>query len=197
MVSAWTSRRAGNPVTVPLDGHFELIAPPGAGKGVCLEIPNLCLGLQNVSVLSIDPSGQNAAVCAEARRRMGQEVICLNPYGMHTGIYPDLKSAGFNPLVGISSRSPVFYQDCAAVGEALIVIEGKDPHWTTSARGLVVGLIMYEILRADRERRDPLLENIYAMLCEPEAKDDDNIANGGLALPCGAGNRRCQSLTES
>ena len=179
------SRRAGNPVTVPLDGHFELIAPPGAGKGVCLEIPNLCLGLQNVSVLSIDPSGQNAAVCAEARRRMGQEVICLNPYGMHTGIYPDLKSAGFNPLVGISSRSPVFYQDCAAVGEALIVIEGKDPHWTTSARGLVVGLIMYEILRADRERRDPLLENIYAMLCEPEAKDDDNIVTAGLRFHAG------------
>ena len=149
-------RNTGNPVTVPLDGHFELIAPPGAGKGVCLEIPNLCLGLQNVSVLSIDPSGQNAAVCAEARRRMGQEVVCLNPFGMHTGIYPDLKSAGFNPLAGISSRSQIFYQDCAAIGEALIIIEGKDPHWSASARGLITGLIMWEILKAELyERRVP------------------------------------------
>jgi hypothetical protein len=37
-----------------LNGHFELIAPPGSGKGDCLEIPNLCLGLRDVSVLSID-----------------------------------------------------------------------------------------------------------------------------------------------
>jgi type IV secretion system protein VirD4 len=178
-------RKTGDPVTMGLDGHFELIAPPGAGKGVCLEIPNLCLGLQDVSVLSIDPSGQNAAVCAKARRNMGQEVVCLNPYGMHTGIYPDLKSAGFNPLVGISSRSPVFYQDCAAVGEALIMIEGKDPHWTTSARGLVVGLTMWEVLKAERAGRDPLLENVYAMLCQPQAKDDDGLLTAGLRFHAG------------
>jgi type IV secretion system protein VirD4 len=174
-------RNTGNPVTVPLDGHFELIAPPGAGKGVSLEIPNLCLGLQNVSVLSIDPSGQNAAVCAEARRRMGQEVVCLNPFGMHTGIYPDLKSAGYNPLAGISSRSPFFYQDCAAVGEALVIIEGKDPHWSASARGLISGLIMWEILKAELyERRVPLLENVRAMLCEPQQEDEDGRLTAGL-----------------
>jgi type IV secretion system protein VirD4 len=174
--------RTGNPVTVPLDGHFELIAPPGSGKGVCLEIPNLCLGLQNVSVLSIDPSGQNAAVCAEARRRMGHEVVCLNPYGMHTGIYPDLVSAGYNPLAGISSRSRIFYQECAAVGEALILLDGKDPHWTTSARGLITGLIMWEILKAESyERRDPLLENLRTMLCEPREEDDDGVLTAGLS----------------
>jgi type IV secretion system protein VirD4 len=174
-------RRTGNAVTCPLDGHFELIAPPGAGKGACLEIPNLCLGLQNVSVLSIDPSGQNAAVCADARRRMGHDVVCLNPYGMHTGIYPDLKSAGFNPLAGISCRARVFYQDCAAVSEALIMIEGKDPHWSTSARGLITGLIMWEILKAELyEHRAPLLENIRAMLCQPLEKDDEGILTAGL-----------------
>jgi type IV secretion system protein VirD4 len=173
-------RQTGNPVTMPLDGHFGLIAPPGAGKGVSLEIPNLCLGLQNVSVLSIDPSGQNAAVCAEARRRMGQQVVCLNPFGMHTGIYPDLQSAGCNPLAGISSQSRFFYQECAAVGEALIVIEGKDPHWSSSARGLMTGLIMWEVLKAERERRAPLLESIRTMLCDPEAKDGDGILTAGL-----------------
>src|SRR5271154_7154474 len=101
----------GGPVTCPLDGHFELIAPPGSGKGVCLEIPNLLTGLRNVSVLSVDPSGQNAAVCAEARRRMGQLVQCLNPLGMHVRRYPDLQSVGCNPLAGISSRSRLFYQE--------------------------------------------------------------------------------------
>jgi type IV secretion system protein VirD4 len=144
-------RRKGKPVTCPLDGHFELVAPPGAGKGVSLEIPNLLLGLRNVSVLSIDPSGQNAAVCAEARRRMGQDVVCLNPLGMHVERYPDLESAGCNPLAGISSKSRFFYQECAAVADALIVIPEKgEPHWSQSARGLLTGLIMWEILKAER-----------------------------------------------
>jgi type IV secretion system protein VirD4 len=166
-------RNTGRPVVCPLDGHFELIAPPGSGKGVSLEIPNLLLGLENVSVLSIDPSGQNAAVCAEARRRMGQHVVCLNPFGVHVARYPDLASAGCNPLAGISSRSPLFYQEGAAVGDALIVIEGKDPHWTQSARGLITGIVMWEILKAEYERRAPLLENIRSMLCEPETYDPD------------------------
>jgi type IV secretion system protein VirD4 len=175
-------RRTGNAVTCPLDGHFELIAPPGAGKGACLEIPNLCLGLQDVSVLSIDPSGQNAAVCAEARRGMGHDVLCLNPFGMHTEIYPDLKSAGLNPLAGISHRNERrFYEDCAAVADALIVIEGKDPHWSTSARGLITGLIMWEVLKAELyEHRAPLLEEVRRMLCEPLEKDDEGILTAGL-----------------
>jgi type IV secretion system protein VirD4 len=201
----WLPRGRGNPVTMPLDGHFELIAPPGSGKGVCLEIPNLCLGLQNVSVLSIDPSGQNAAVCADARRKMGQEVICLNPLGMHVEIYPDLKSVGFNPLAGISCRSKFFYEDCGAIGEALIMIEGKDPHWSLSARGLMTGLIMWEILKAEYEQRDPLLQNVYMMLCEPREENEDGELTAGLPyhakVAIESGNRQiaalCGRYTES
>ena len=169
----WRDRRAGRPVTCDLNGHFELLAPTGSGKGVGLEIPNLLMGLRTVSVLSIDPSGQNAAVCAAARRDVGHEVLCLNPFGMHVQRYPDLESAGCNPLVGISSRSRLFYQECAAVGEALIKLEGKDPHWPESARGLIIGLIMWEIVKAERERRAPLLENVRTMLCEPDAEDEN------------------------
>jgi type IV secretion system protein VirD4 len=173
-------RAAGRPVTCDLDGHFELLAPTGSGKGVGLEIPNLLMGLRTVSVLSIDPSGQNAAVCAAARREMGHQVLCLNPFGLHVGRYPDLQSAGCNPLTGISSRSRLFYQQCAAIGEALIKLEGKDPHWPESARGLITGLIMWEVLKAEIERRAPLLENVRAMLCEPEAKDDQGRLRAGL-----------------
>ncbi|MBV8092692.1 MAG: type IV secretory system conjugative DNA transfer family protein, partial [Acetobacteraceae bacterium] len=90
-------RPTGRRVPCPLDGHFLLLAPTGSGKGVGLEIPNLLTGLRGVSVLNIDPSGQNAAVCAEARRKMGHDVICLNPHGLHVRRYPDLTSAGCNP----------------------------------------------------------------------------------------------------
>lgn len=121
--------------------------------------------------MSIDPSGQNAAVCAEARRRAGYRVLCLNPLGQHVERYPDLLSVGCNPLANIDPRDRLFFQHCQAVADALIRIDSKDPHWTESARGLITGIIMWEVVKAWRERRAPLLENIRAMLCEPEARD--------------------------
>ena len=175
--------RAGELVTFDpeRDGHFLLLAPPGSGKGVSLEIPNLLLEMRDCSVLSIDPSGQNAAVCAEARRRIGNDVLCLNPYGLHVGRYGDLQSVGFNPLAGIDPRSRLFLQDCQAVGEALIKLDGNSqPHFPQSARGLVTGLIMWEVLKSFRERRAPLLENVRSMLCEPEAKDGEGLLTAGL-----------------
>jgi type IV secretion system protein VirD4 len=171
----WKHERAGKPVTFDFEkqGHFALFAPPGSGKGAALEIPALCLGLRDCSVFSVDPSGQNAAVCAEARRRIGNDVLCLNPFGLHVGRYPDLQSCGFNPVVGIDPRSFTFLQSCQAVGEALIKLEGKEPHWPQSARGLITGIIMWEVVKAFREGRAPLLENVRAMLCEPQRRDPD------------------------
>jgi type IV secretory pathway TraG/TraD family ATPase VirD4 len=101
-------------------------------------------------VLSIDPSGQNAAVCSEARRCAAKnDVQCLNPLGLHAGRYPDLESVGCNPLANIDPRSPLFFQECAAVGEALIKLEGDAQiHFPQSARGLVTGLVMWEVLKA-------------------------------------------------
>jgi type IV secretion system protein VirD4 len=148
----WQSGKLGEPVEVELESNLEIIAPPGAGKGATLEMVNLLAGLRgSCSVLSVDPSGQNAAVCAEARRTEAKnEVLCLNPFGLHVGLYPDLASVGCNPLANIDPNSDLFFQECQAVGDALIRIEGKDPHWTESARGLITGIIMWEVLKASR-----------------------------------------------
>jgi len=142
----------GAPVVCDLESNCEIIAPPGAGKGACLEIPNLLLGLRgNVSNISLDPSGQNAAVCAEARRSAAHnEVLCLNPFGLHVERYPDLASVGCNPLANIDPHSTLFFQECQAVADALIKIDSKDPHWTESARGLITGIVMWEVLKASR-----------------------------------------------
>jgi type IV secretion system protein VirD4 len=144
-----TTGRKGAPVTVELESNLELVAPPGSGKGASLEMVNLLIGLMGCSVVSIDPSGQNAAVCAEARRQAGNDVQCLNPFGLHVGQYSDLISVGCNPLANIDPRSRTFYQECAAVGEALIKLEGDSQvHFPQSARGLVTGLVMWEVLKA-------------------------------------------------
>ena len=66
----------------------------------------------------------------------------LNPFDVL-----GLGSAGFNPLALLDPKSPNFYDDAAALGEALIRIEGKDPHWGESAQGLLVALIMWEKLK--------------------------------------------------
>jgi hypothetical protein len=78
------------------------------------------------------------------------------------------------------STRPARKQECAAIGETLIKLEEKDQHWSASARGLISGLVMWEMVKAERERRAPLLENVRTMLCEPEAVDDEGRLIAGL-----------------
>src|SRR4051794_38516409 len=93
--------KVGERATFDMSSHVTMIAPTGTSKGVSLEIPNLLLGFRNSSVISVDPSGQNAAVCAEARRKMGHTVLALNPKGLHVKKYLDLQSVGFNPMAAL------------------------------------------------------------------------------------------------
>lgn len=151
--------RAGAEISYSGDRHLIVFGPNGSGKGTRFLAPNLLRGLSDQSVIVIDPKGELAAITAEQRRQMGHEVIILNPFNVL-----DLGSAGFNPLAQLDPDSATFYDDSAAIGEALIKIEGNDPHWSESAQGLLVALVMWEKLkRGDRAN----LENVRAMLTEP------------------------------
>ena len=138
--------------------HFLVFGPNGCGKGVRFLIPNLAVGLEAQSVIVIDPKGELAYQTAEHRRNIGHEVMILNPFNVL-----GLGSNGFNPLTTLDPKASTFYDDAAAIGEALIKIEGKDPHWSESAQGLVVGLVMWEKLRNGDKAN---LENVRAMLTE-------------------------------
>ena len=63
------------------DGHIMVFAPSGAGKGIGFVQPNL--HDYRGSLVCLDPKGENAIVAAEHRRRMGQQVIVLDPFGPH------------------------------------------------------------------------------------------------------------------
>ena len=95
-----------------------------------------------------------------AYRRTVGDVVMLNPFNVL-----GLGSAGFNPLDTLDPKSPNFYDDAAALGEALIKIEGKDPHWSESAQGLLVALIMWEKLKNGARAN---LENVRALLTEAD-----------------------------
>ena len=124
---------------IPYEGerHLLLFGPNGTGKGTRFLIPNL-LSIKDRSIIVIDPKGELAAVTADYRRTIG-DVVMLNPFDVL-----GLGSAGFNPLALLDPKSPNFYDDAAAIGEALIKVEAKDPHWSESAQGLMVALIMWE-----------------------------------------------------
>ena len=130
----------GNGVQAPLryngNRHLVTIAPNRSGKGATSIIPTLLE--YPGSALVIDPKGQNAAVTARRRQEMGQNVLILNPFGVH-----DLAQSCFNPLSILDPASDDLVRDTATLAEALIVYGGHgDSHWTDSARELVQALLL-------------------------------------------------------
>lgn len=73
----WKDGRKGRPVPYTQNRHITIFGPTRSGKGVCLEIPNL-LRLKGLSIISIDPKGQNYAVTGRWRSTVS-EVALLNP----------------------------------------------------------------------------------------------------------------------
>ena len=134
------TQHVGGKITYTGERHLLLFGPNGTGKGTRFLIPNL-LSIKDRSIIVIDPKGELAAVTADYRRTIG-DVVMLNPFNVL-----GLGSAGFNPLAALDPASPNFYDDAAALGEALIKIEGKDPHWSESAQGLLVALLMWEKIK--------------------------------------------------
>ena len=152
------TQHVGAKITYTGERHMLLFGPNGTGKGTRFLISNL-LSIKDRSIIVIDPKGELAAVTADYRRTIG-DVVMLNPFNVL-----GLGSAGFNPLAALDPASPNFYDDAAALGEALINIEGKDPHWSQSAQGLLVALLMWEKIKNGDAAN---LENVRALLTEAD-----------------------------
>lgn len=123
------------------------IASTRGGKGVSLIVPTLLR--YRASCIVIDPKGENAWITAKYRREnLGNKTIILDPWGEVNRRYGDFvgekeQIATFNPLSVLDPASEHYADDVAYIADALIINEGKDPHWDNSARELVAGLISF------------------------------------------------------
>lgn len=159
------------PLPYPGERHLILFGPNGSGKGTRLLVPNL-LSITGRSIVVIDPKGELASITA-AYRRTVSNVVILNPFKVL-----DLPCDGFNPLAALDPDAPAFFEDVSGIAEALIKIEEHDPHWSESARGLLMAVVMWEVKEARREKRAPLLENVRRIFTEPDEKVDGRFVGG-------------------
>lgn len=174
---AQDERGAWQSVCYQGEQHLITVAPNRTGKGTSAIIPNLLN--YGGGVFVIDPKGENAIVTASTRRRMGQSVQILDPWGIAVdrlrddcgfdGSRPDrlpFDRAAFNPLDMLKADSPDLTDDAQMIAAALVVDEhGGDSHWSTEAKSALAGFIMHVVTAPDEEgnRHLPRVRDILSL----------------------------------
>lgn len=135
------------------DRHILTLGPNGSGKTMRLLLPNLYY-LRNWSILVVDPKGELAMQTHLRRSEDDREVVTFDPFGVIgekskrlIDTYPHLRSRSFNPINILDPDLSDFPDDAKKIGEAIIKIEGKEPHWSQAAQALCTGVVMALRLR--------------------------------------------------
>lgn len=162
------TKRVGEKITYTGSSHVLVFGATGRGKGTRFLV-NQLLSRTGISAVVVDPKGELCAITSDYRRTIG-DVVILNSFNVL-----GLGSDGFNPLAALDPKSPTFYDDAAALGEALIKVEGNDPHWGESAQGLLVALIMWAKIKNGAAAS---LENVRMMLTEADRYERTKGADG-------------------
>jgi type IV secretory pathway TraG/TraD family ATPase VirD4 len=143
-------------------GHVLTVAPTGKGKGVGAVIPNL-LAYEGSAVV-LDIKGENYAVTARARAKMGQEICLIDPFGVTRA-----KGQAINWLDAIDLSNP----DCVSVSESLaemLVIpsaaSGDSIHFEETARHFLQGLLLFIATLPPQRRHMGELRRLIALPME-------------------------------
>lgn len=141
------------------------IAPTGAGKGVSCIIPVLLT--LDTPVVVIDPKGEAFQVTAAQRRRMGHQVICIDPFSY---AQEHNERGALNPFDLIDPRSPSAIDDATSLAAAIApaVRQHSDVFWETKAQQIIAGFILAVIAFAPKRHRH--LGTLRKMMCAAPAE---------------------------
>lgn len=152
----------GEPLLYGGERHILMCGLNGAGKSTRVLIENL-MTLRGRSLVVLDIKGELAAQTAEARRQFS-DVKIIDPYGVS-----GLPSDGYNPTASLDPDNDDEFSDRAALfTDAIMEIEGKEPHWSKSAAGMLQPGMMWEVIQAKREGRPPSLFRVRQLLTEAD-----------------------------
>ena len=113
-----------------------LAAPPRAGKGTGIVVPNL-LNWPD-SLICVDIKRENWTLTAGFRERAGQTCYLFDPFA------EDGKTARWNPFFYVSLDPLKRVNDLQRIAEMLYPDPPNvDPFWTASARSLFLGIALY------------------------------------------------------
>jgi type IV secretion system protein VirD4 len=113
-----------------------LVAPPRAGKGTGVVVPN-ALNWPG-SLVCVDIKRENWTIAAGFRAQMGQACYLFDPFA------EDGKTARWNPFTYVSEEPARRLNDLQRIADMLYPDPPSgDPFWTTSARSLFLGIALY------------------------------------------------------
>ncbi|HLK82879.1 MAG TPA: type IV secretory system conjugative DNA transfer family protein [Xanthobacteraceae bacterium] len=145
--------------------HVLVFAPTRSGKGVGIVVPTLLRWPQ--SVLVHDLKGENWALTAGARKRMGQVCLKFAPASA------DGDSARYNPLAEVRLRTPQEIRDVRNIVQMIVDPDGKGlpDHWSREGSAFLTGMILDQLYTG----RDRTLHGLEARLCDPNQPIDDTL----------------------
>lgn len=171
----------GSLIGVADDRHIVTIAGSRAGKSRTSLLPNLMLWPG--SFITIDPKGELANETAPARAKAGHQVYVIDPFEQTTGEAAKLRKR-YNPLAELLAGDPADHVDDAALmADAFVVTDGRsNDHWTTSARNLIQGMILWLISSADELSLIDLRDILSSSPKRPDGDETSDKMNLGMAF---------------
>jgi len=153
--------------------HTAAFIPTGGGKGVSLVTPYLLTCPESMIVL--DYKGENARITLDARLKMQNSIVLLDPFRCVTQT-PDT----FNALDFLDPNSPLVIDECRALASALVITTGqeKEPHWNQSAETWITGMIATVVAFA--EPKDRNLQAVRDLLTDTKKME------AAIQLMCGS-----------
>lgn len=141
-----------------------LAAPPRAGKGTGIVVPN-ALNWPG-SLVCVDIKRENWTITAGFRAKCGQACYLFDPFA------EDGRTARWNPFSYVSSDPVRRVNDLQRIGEMLFPDPPNvDPFWTASARSLFLGIALYLFETAS------LPKTIGEVLRQGMASDDEGFGH--------------------